>query len=157
MHSNTMEKPANIPLFMDTLFQKALHAYQLGDNDTTVRLLEEMHSLSSQTGQYHPEAQVLLAHQLRHRGDWERAHVLYQDTLRRVRPLNMAEHERDHILGQVFLGLGRVFEMQEKMQAARAAWKRSLGFFRRGQYSQWAQLLEYLLERPMSADKEVAP
>ena len=154
MHKNIMEKPSNTPFMMDALFQKALHAYQLGDNQTTVDLLEEIHRSASQTGQYHPEAQVFLAHQLRHRGDWERAHALYQDTLRRVRPLNIDDRERDHVLGQVFLGLGRVFEMQDKMQAARAAWKRGLGFFRRGQHLQWAQLLEHLLERPTNADKE---
>lgn len=129
------------------LFDRGMALHDRGDEQIAIDCLQEAGDLAEQI---HDEpltlrARIALAHLLRQQGEIERARILYQEALRRLREANLATDERDNLLGQTFLGLGRVFEAQNQRDAASAAWQRSLGFFQRGGHPEWAELLRHLL------------
>lgn len=129
------------------LFELGMARHENGDDPTAIICLEEASTLAGQMAE-EPlglRAQTALAHLLRQQGDAERARMLYQDALRRLRDANITTDERDNLLGQTFLGLGRLFEAEGQREAAQAAWQRSLGFFQRGGHAEWAELLRHLL------------
>lgn len=136
------------PVLIDLLFRRAMEFHDQEQDTAAIATLEEAVALADglNGGPAGLLPQLALAHLLRQRAAWARAQELYQDALRRVRGLDLAEPERDKVLGQIFLGLGRIFEAQGQPEAAAEAWRRSLGFFRRGGHREWAELLQHLLQ-----------
>ncbi|MEW5791238.1 MAG: hypothetical protein ACOY4L_01965 [Pseudomonadota bacterium] len=133
---------------IDLLFRRAMELHDQEQDAAAIAVLEEAVALANALdgGPTDLLPQLALAHLLRQQGAWERAQTLYQDALRRVRSLDLAEPECDKVLGQIFLGLGRIFEARGQAEAAADAWRRSLGFFRHGGHREWAELLEHLLQ-----------
>ena len=129
------------------LFDRGMALHDRGDEQTAIDSLQEASDLAEQISDepLSLRARIALAHLLRQQGEIEAARMLYQEALRRLREAELAAEERDNLLGQTFLGLGRIFEAQNQRDAALAAWQRSLGFFLRGGHREWAELIRHLL------------
>lgn len=136
-----------LPAVVDLLFRQAMSRHDDGDDAAAIRILREAVSVADALPPVQAKLlpQIALAHLLRQQETWDEAHRLYQDALRRARTLDIDPVERDLALGQIFLGLGRIFEVRAQTPAAVEAWRRSLGFFRRGGHREWTALVEQLL------------
>lgn len=137
----------DLPALVDLLFRQAMSHHDEEDDPSAIRILQDAVSVADTLppAQANLLPQIALAHLLRQQEKWDAAQRLYQDALRRARALDIDPADRDLALGQIFLGLGRVFAARAQTPAAVEAWRRSLGFFRRGRHPEWAALVEQLL------------